>query len=115
MDPYVKVKFEGREFKTQVKDEAGKTPFWNCKFELYVRDLHAQIIRFKVKDEDIGKDDDVGDVNVSVSQIVGNDNQEHEFWLDLTWDNGKKPAGRLCVKTVFAWPENGQDEGPATE
>ena len=29
MDPFVVVDYEGQEFKTNVKDGAGKTPVWN--------------------------------------------------------------------------------------
>lgn len=98
MDPYTVMTIDQKVYKTQVKDEAGKTPVWNCKFDFYVKDLFHQIIRFKVRDEDPGPtDDDVGDTTVKLSTIVGRDSNEHEFWLAISYQG--KNAGKLLVKT----------------
>lgn len=40
MDPYVKMTFHKKTYKTRVKDEAGKHPKWNQTFELYVYDAY---------------------------------------------------------------------------
>ena len=36
MDPYVVIKYLGKEYKTKVKNEAGKTPYWGETFQLNV-------------------------------------------------------------------------------
>ena len=40
MDPYVIIKFAGKEYKTKVKNEAGFKPVWNESFQLPVNSIN---------------------------------------------------------------------------
>ena len=103
MDPYCKVYFNGKKFKTNTKHEGGKTPKWRYKFEIYFNNLNEEI-EFKVLDEDMITDDVVGSVKCKIADILGATDFEHVKWLRLTYDHGK-PAGDLCIKTQFTWPK----------
>ena len=43
MDPYVIIKYAGKEFKTKVMSEAGKTPVWNQSFQFPVTRFNEKI------------------------------------------------------------------------
>jgi Ca2+-dependent lipid-binding protein len=49
MDPFCKMFYNGKTFKTAVKDGAGKKPKWNQRFELDILD-HNDEIKFEVHD-----------------------------------------------------------------
>lgn len=69
MDPYVLITFDSKIRKTSVKQEGGKIPIWNEKFEIEVNN-HYQNITFKVFDEDPTTDDLVGEVTITVSELT---------------------------------------------
>ena len=69
MDPYVLITFDSKIRKTSVKQEGGKIPIWNEKFEIQVNN-HYQNITFKVFDEDTTNDDLVGEVTITVSELT---------------------------------------------
>jgi Ca2+-dependent lipid-binding protein len=88
MDPYCKIEYAGKKYKTHTKDEAGMTPKWKFKMDLYVKDINDDI-SFKVMDEDTLVDDKVGSVKCKIKDILGSSDFEHVKWLDLIYD-GKK-------------------------
>lgn len=65
MDPYVKINFNGKKYKTHTKDEAGKNPKWRFKMELFISDVQDKIT-FKVMDQDMFTSDTVGKVTCSI-------------------------------------------------
>jgi Ca2+-dependent lipid-binding protein len=44
MDPYIKIKYEEGEIKTQVALNAGKTPTWNFKESVYIENLEQDLL-----------------------------------------------------------------------
>ena len=39
MDPYVIMEYGSQKFRTQTKDNAGKTPVWDETFELFIKNI----------------------------------------------------------------------------
>ena len=56
MDPYVIIRYGGRDLKTSTKDEAGKKPIWNEDFSIPIRSINERM-EIIVMDKDITKDD----------------------------------------------------------
>lgn len=77
MDPYVTFDYAGKEWRTKVKEGAGKTPVWNQTFVLPVLDsVNAKNLKiaFAINDEDTNGSDFVGSCDVDLSRLlkVGN-------------------------------------------
>jgi Ca2+-dependent lipid-binding protein len=102
MDPYCKIKFMGKKYRTPTKNEAGKKPVWKFKMELYIKDMNEEI-SFKVMDDDTFKDDIVGGHTCRIKDLLGKSDYEHTKWLNLVHD-GRKAAGELCIKSQFTFP-----------
>eukprot|EP00355_Strombidium_rassoulzadegani_P007351 CAMPEP_0168618524 /NCGR_PEP_ID=MMETSP0449_2-20121227/6118_1 /TAXON_ID=1082188 /ORGANISM="Strombidium rassoulzadegani, Strain ras09" /LENGTH=95 /DNA_ID=CAMNT_0008659405 /DNA_START=20 /DNA_END=307 /DNA_ORIENTATION=+ len=69
MDPFCVLNHEqGNEYRTNTKDEAGKTPRWNQKFEFkaYLEDS----ITFSVYDEDTMQNEYLGSSTREVSELI---------------------------------------------
>mgnify|MGYP001599020144 CR=1 FL=1 len=43
MDPYTIFEYKVKTYSTPVKNEAGKKPKWNYKFEIYIKDINDRI------------------------------------------------------------------------
>ena len=59
MDPYVIIKYRTQEWKTGVKDEAGKKPVWNFTCEIKIKSI-GEDIEFTCMDKDVFGSDTVG-------------------------------------------------------
>ena len=92
MDPYVRITFDSKFRKTSVKQEGGKIPIWNEKFVIDVNNYY-QNITFKVYDEDPTNDDLVGQVTLTVSELIANSPSRE---LKLQFEK-KKEVGKLFV------------------
>ncbi len=96
MDPYVKISTRQQNFKTLVKNGAGKTPVWNQTFNIDVKyigdDLHLEVY-----DEDPGSDDKIGEATFKLSALcVGNGIDE---WFQIAYRG--KQSGQVHVKSVW--------------
>lgn len=70
MDPFTVVKYNGNEFKTTVKDSAGKTPVWNETFRIPLGENYQnKILEFSVWDEDTLSNDLVGESSVPIRDL----------------------------------------------
>jgi Ca2+-dependent lipid-binding protein len=56
MDPYCKTVFNGKDYKTATKTDAGKHPKWNYRMELEIEDLMDKIT-FNVYNKNTFSDD----------------------------------------------------------
>lgn len=74
MDPYVTWQYAGKEWKTTVKSNAGKTPNWNEAFRLPIVDQNDTThIKFVCWDkETLGKDREIGEGELMVSDLMDN-------------------------------------------
>lgn len=101
MDPFCVIKYGTKEYRTQVKDEAGKTPVWNQEFKFFVDNIQKDLV-MTVFDKDLTSDDLVGRIEVQISDIISRDNNQDDITLNLTFE--EKVAGKLTIKTHFDWP-----------
>ncbi len=94
MDPYVKMTCRDDEWKSTVASDMGKKPKWTGQFfDINVHYL-GDDVHFKVWDDDVGKDDFVGEGSTKLSALV-HENGIYE-WFDIQFKG--KPAGKLHFK-----------------
>ena len=105
MDPVCIAKWEecdeDKEFKTEMKEDAGKEPKWEESFEVHVKDMHETVI-FTVMDINTVSDDTIGYFKIEWSALCFNNGSDE--WYLLWYKN--KPAGKLRLITEFE-PDNG--------
>lgn len=68
MDPFVRITYGQQQFKTIVKDEAGKNPVWNETFQIDVRYIGDEL-KIEVIDEDVLTDDKVGEAKIKLYDL----------------------------------------------
>jgi len=69
MDPYVAIKTkDGLEYKTKVHTKGGDAPIWNDILEV-PNVLLAENLKLQCLDEDVGKDDLVGECSIVVNEL----------------------------------------------
>ena len=78
MDPYVKISTRQQQFKTNVKDGAGKQPVWNQTFNVDVKYV-GDDMTIEVFDEDVGSDDKIGEATVKLSALCVNNGIDEWF------------------------------------
>ncbi len=72
MDPYIKFTSREQEFKSTVAKDAGKNPKWNNQhWEVEVHYL-GDDLHFHVWDDDVGKDDSIGQGSTKLSALAHN-------------------------------------------
>ena len=68
MDPYVVVEYRGEQWKTPIKESAGKTPVWNHTFHINIKYI-GDDLSLKCMDKDVMKDDTVGTCMFKASSV----------------------------------------------
>ena len=101
MDPYCIIQVREQEFKTKVKEEAGKEPKWNECFDIDVKYI-GDDLTVKVMDDDIGKDDTVGEAKIKLSSFCVNGGLDE--WYEIYFEG--KPAGKVHFRGEWH-PYNG--------
>ena len=101
MDPYVKISTRQQEFKTNVKNGAGKTPVFNQTFNIDVKYV-GDDMTIQVFDEDVGSDDVVGVATIKLSALCVNNGIDE--WFQIAHKG--KSAGSVHFKSV--WKPAGQ-------
>lgn len=77
-DPYVVVECGSQSFKTNVIDN-DQTPEWNHQDSLMIDHAVTKSFRIEVRDEDIGRDDTLGNADVDIQDLI----DAKEKWIDL--------------------------------
>ena len=96
MDPYVKISTRQQNFKTAVKNGAGKTPMWNQTFNIDVKYI-GDDMTVQVYDEDPGSDDIIGEATMKLSALCVNGGIDE--WFQIAYRG--KSSGQLHLKAVF--------------
>ena len=96
MDPYVKISTRQQQFKTAVKNGAGKTPMWNQTFNIDVKYI-GDDMTVQVYDEDPGSDDIIGEATMKLSALCVNGGIDE--WFQIAYRG--KSSGQLHLKAVF--------------
>jgi len=96
MDPFTTLKYDGKDWKTTVKDSAGKTPVWNETFRIQLGPNHEnKMLEFSVWDEDTMSNDLVGESNVLVRDLMFRELTQVEFTINYKG----KSAGKITFKS----------------
>ena len=90
MDPYCIILVREQEFKTSAKEEAGKEPKWNQCFDIDVKYI-GDDLTVKVMDEDIGKDDMIGEAKIKLSSFCVNGGLDE--WYEIYFEG--ESAGKV--------------------
>ena len=96
MDPYVKISSRQQQFKTNVKNGAGKTPVWNQTFNIEVKYI-GDDLNLEVFDEDVGSDDKIGEASFKLSALCANNGIDE--WFTIAFRG--KQSGQVHLKSVF--------------
>jgi len=89
IDPFVKIIFQGKEWKTSIKDDADITPVWNETHELTITNMSDDIV-FKCYDDDFMKTQKVGNGKVKVFEWCKEPTSEGWWPLETHGKNGGK-------------------------
>ncbi|KAI9183456.1 hypothetical protein H9P43_004374 [Blastocladiella emersonii ATCC 22665] len=96
-DPYVILKWGGKEVRTATQKGAGADATFNETFNLDLAAAGATEIRVEVYDDDkLSRDDLIGEVTLSADKLIRNGNAD--MWLTLT---GKKGAAGEIHLVVY--------------
>lgn len=100
MDPYVTLTLGNLTQKTTIKENAGKNPEWNEKFEFSSRS--GDILTLVVLDkEDVGTDDEIGHAKLNVNAEALKQKQIHTIPIFYGKDD-KSRGGELFVEIEFS-------------
>ena len=104
MDPYVKISTRQQNFKTAVKNGAGKTPMWNQTFNIDVKYI-GDDMTVQCFDEDPGSDDLIGECTMKLSALTVNGGLDE--WFAIAFRG--KASGQVHLKAV--WKPAGAAQG----
>lgn len=90
MDPYVKLKFNGQEFKSKVVSGGGKNPNWTDVFNFRKGGSDSDLLKIEVWDSDsVSADDLIGEGAFTLSKVAkGGSTTE---WVNISYQG--KGAG----------------------
>ncbi len=97
MDPYFEIQVGSQKNKSQVSKDQGTKPVWNQEFAFKV-DGESEI-KITLFDDDIGKDDFIGQTTLAIAQFANGIPFDSNFTI-YTKDM-KAMAGQLRVKVAF--------------
>lgn len=100
MDPYVTIRFSGKELRTPTLKNKGKHPDWNHNFTIPISNINERL-EIRVFDEDVLKDDEVGKVYLNVREAGFLSMKPIERTCELFYK--QKPAGFLKLKALFSF------------
>lgn len=100
MDPYVTVRYAGKEVRTPTLKNKGKHPDWNHTFGIPITSINERL-EIRVYDEDVLKDDEVGKVYLNVREAGFLSMKPIDRTCELYYK--QKPAGLLRLKALFSF------------
>lgn len=98
MDPYALLKINNNEYRTKVKEDAGKTPSWNETFEFSAKS--GDVLDFGVYDkDDVGVDDFIGGAQL----VLHTDSlkERQSSWFPIFFGEKKEKTGQILLELVF--------------
>ena len=105
MDPFCVLNYREQQFKTKVKQNAGKLPKWDETFEIDVKYIGDELY-IGVKDEDLTKADVIGDGQLKLSALCVNGGLDE--WFDIFYKG--KNAGKIHLKGEWFPSTGGQPQ-----
>ena len=108
-DPYVFITGESHcgtiadfEVRSKTVNGGGKNPDWGGQALAPIMIGDHAYLNISVWDDDVGRDDKIGEVTVTIDDVLKQLGKER--WLNLTHKNGKKDAGDLRIKFDASLP-----------
>ena len=99
MDPYLELIIGDQQvYKTQVKDNAGTEPVWNEECTYEVKDLSLNV-KFIVSDEEVFKDDIVGERTGKLDYFCSDDGNTFTKKYTISYEG--ETAGSVRIATTF--------------
>ena len=93
MDPFIAIKYQGNQYRTSTKWDAGKRPVWNEAFEFPFLDPY-QPIEITCYDEDFIANDLIGGTSeMQVNDLLFIDGPR---WIEILYDG--KPSGHMLLE-----------------
>ena len=96
MDPYCIIKCREQTFKTKVKQNAGKKPYWDEYFDIEVKYV-GDDLTITVLDEDLTSSDLVAETTIKLTALCHN--QGIDDWFGVQYKG--KSAGKIHLKSQF--------------
>jgi len=112
MDPYCILRVGNQIDRTRVAKSGGRNPMWNQSFAFDVTDATNPMITIEVKDEDVGKDDFVGEMSLNFGEMAAQ-NRTVDGWFPVYRDRRRKEAGEIQLKMNFVHGKPGGAHAPA--
>ncbi|TNV83132.1 hypothetical protein FGO68_gene5962 [Halteria grandinella] len=100
MDPFILINYKDQKYQTEAINEGGKNPVWNRTFEIPIENFHDDEIKMTCFDEDVLKDDNVGEAKFKIFQIAKIEGESKKAKLILMYKGEK--AAEITVQTQFA-------------
>ena len=110
MDPWCQVTTAYQKVRTRTLDGAGKTPNWETTFSIKVCN-DQENIKFSVFDEDVMKNDTVGEETYTIKDIM-KEGEEYDNWMPIKYKG--KQSGQVHIKTRW-FPEKKEGEESSSE
>jgi len=106
MDPYVVIEYNGKALRTPAMKDSGKTPFWNYTldepFLFGAQTTGNEELKIKCMDDDYGKDDDVGESVIQLSELVTKElTGVSGKWFTLSYGAKKEKAAEIQLDSMF--------------
>ena len=102
MDPYVVIKNNCNQMRTQTIEDGGKTPSWNETFDLNVTQINDNIT-LRIMDENINANTEIGTCSIKLAAMCVSGGLES--WWPVAF--GSKQAGRIHLHGE--WIPSGSD------
>jgi len=110
-DVYLKIEFGGKEVRTRsIKDD--RSPVWNETFHFKVSKDHAQDIRLKIVDDDLGLDDGIGHAKVSRADLPTFPGEEK--YLKIPMFHKEQVKGMVHLRVKYLDPNHPTQIGNQT-
>ncbi len=104
-DPYCIIHIGGQKFQTKPDNGAGKKPKW---VEYFTFQGNANELKIQVYDDDIGKDDFIGEATVSLNKWTSNPHKAESINVDIFEKN--KKAGQVLISIEYQGPAIGGNQ-----
>mmetsp|Transcript_1650 Transcript_1650/g.3175 ORF Transcript_1650/g.3175 Transcript_1650/m.3175 type:complete len:212 (-) Transcript_1650:573-1208(-) len=96
-DPYVRVHFGDKKVKSKVHENGDKNPEWGDQVSINCNDYGERMIKFMVKNDNLGRDDDIALIRIPIFALLSHQGEEREYPLFKSEKN-KKRCGRITLK-----------------
>ena len=96
MDPYVVIRNNANQMRTETIEDGGKTPAWNETFDLTINSIQDNLT-LRVMDENVNANTEIGTCSIKTAALCVNGGLE--AWWPISY--GSKQAGRIHLQAEW--------------